>query len=96
MYPNYSKAFLDLEGIVVKKVLDADSFLKVSIETHPTEQYVLVVAVKSKSSYYRTVVICVCTICCKNCFTTFIGQSPTTRRNKSLMTELPIPKIIVS
>jgi hypothetical protein len=46
MYFNYSKAFIDSEDIVVKKVLDADPFLKVSIETHPTEQYVLVVAVK--------------------------------------------------
>ncbi|RKD33637.1 ISL3 family transposase [Lacrimispora algidixylanolytica] len=38
MYPNYSKAFLDLEDVFVKKVIPADSFLKVFIETRPTEQ----------------------------------------------------------
>ncbi|HBG11908.1 MAG TPA: ISL3 family transposase, partial [Clostridium sp.] len=38
MYPNYTKSFLDLEDIFVKKVVHADSFLKVFIETHPAEQ----------------------------------------------------------
>lgn len=38
MYPNYSKAFLDLEDVFVKKVIQADSFLKVFIETRPSEQ----------------------------------------------------------
>jgi transposase len=38
MYPNYSKAFLDLEDVLVKKVIPADSSLKIFIETRPTEQ----------------------------------------------------------
>jgi len=38
MYPNYSKAFLDLKDVFVKKVIQADSFLKVFIETKPSEQ----------------------------------------------------------
>lgn len=38
MYPNYSKAFLDLEDIFVKKVIRSDSFLKIFIETTLFEQ----------------------------------------------------------
>lgn len=38
MYPNYSKAFLDLKDVFVKKVIQADSFLKIFIETKPSEQ----------------------------------------------------------
>lgn len=38
MYPNYSKAFLDLKDVFVKKVVQADSFLKVFIETRASEQ----------------------------------------------------------
>jgi transposase len=38
MYPNYSKAFLDLEDVFVKKVIPADSSLKIFIETRTTEQ----------------------------------------------------------
>ena len=38
MYPNYSKAFLDLKDVFVKKVIQADSFLKVFIETKPSDQ----------------------------------------------------------
>lgn len=38
MYPNYSKAFLDLKDVFVKKVIQADSFLKVFIETNPSAQ----------------------------------------------------------
>ena len=38
MYPNYSKAFLDLNNVFVKKVIQADSFLKVFIETRTSEQ----------------------------------------------------------
>ena len=38
MYPNYSKAFLDLKDVFVKNVIQEDSFLKVFIETKPSEQ----------------------------------------------------------
>lgn len=38
MYPTYSKAFLDLKDVFVKKVIQADSFLKVYIETRTSEQ----------------------------------------------------------
>nr|WP_288828909.1 transposase family protein [uncultured Clostridium sp.] len=38
MYPNYSKAFLDLKDVFVKNVIQADSFLKVFIETRTSEQ----------------------------------------------------------
>lgn len=38
MYPNYSKAFLDLEGVFVKKVVQADSFTQIHIETKPSAQ----------------------------------------------------------
>jgi transposase len=38
MYPNYSKSFLDLEDVFVKKVIPADSSLKIFIETRTTEQ----------------------------------------------------------
>ncbi len=38
MYPNYSKSFLDLEDIFIKKVILADSSLKIFIETRTTEQ----------------------------------------------------------
>ena len=35
---NYSKAFLDLKDVFVKNVIQADSFLKVFIETKPSEK----------------------------------------------------------
>ena len=38
MYSNYSKAFLGLEDVFVKKVIQADSFLKIFIEMRPSEQ----------------------------------------------------------
>lgn len=38
MYPNYSKASLDLKDVFVKNVIQADSFIKVFIETRPSEQ----------------------------------------------------------
>ena len=31
MYPNYTKTFLDLEGVSIKKVVQADSFIKIFI-----------------------------------------------------------------
>ena len=34
MYPNYSKTFLDLEDVLIRKVVQADSFLQIHIETH--------------------------------------------------------------
>lgn len=38
MYPNYSKSFLDLKKVFVKKVIPTDLFLKIFIETKPSEQ----------------------------------------------------------
>ena len=38
MYPNYTKTFLNLEGVSIKKVVQADSFIKISIQSQPTEQ----------------------------------------------------------
>ena len=38
MYPNYSKTFLDLEDVLIRKVIQADSFLQIHIETHAAEQ----------------------------------------------------------
>ena len=38
MYPNYSKTFLDLEDVLIRKVVHADSFLQIHIETRPAEQ----------------------------------------------------------
>lgn len=38
MYPNYSKFFLDLEDVFVKKVVSAEHFNKIFIETKPSEQ----------------------------------------------------------
>ena len=38
MYPNYSKTFLDLEDVFIRKVVQADSFIQIHIETHPTDQ----------------------------------------------------------
>ena len=37
MYPNYSKAFLDLKDVFVKKVIQVNSFLKVFIENRTSE-----------------------------------------------------------
>ncbi len=38
MYPNYSKTFLDLEDVFIKKVVQVDSFRQIHIETHPSNQ----------------------------------------------------------
>ena len=38
MYPNYTKAFLNLEGVSIKKVVQADSFIKIFIQSQPVEQ----------------------------------------------------------
>lgn len=38
MYPNYTRIFLNLEGVSIKKVIHADSFIKIFIETKPSEQ----------------------------------------------------------
>ena len=38
MYPNYSKTFLDLEDVLIRKVVHADSFLQIHIETRPAQQ----------------------------------------------------------
>ena len=38
MYPNYSKTFLDLEDVLIRKVTQADSFLQIHIETLAAEQ----------------------------------------------------------
>ena len=38
MYPNYTKAFLNLEGVSIKKVVQADSFIKIFILSQPAEQ----------------------------------------------------------
>ena len=38
MYPNYTKAFLNLEGVFIKKVVQADSFIKIFIQSQPAEQ----------------------------------------------------------
>ena len=38
MYPNYTKAFLNLEGVSIKKVVQADSFIKIFIQSQPAEQ----------------------------------------------------------
>jgi transposase len=38
MYPNYSKALLNLKDVFIKNVIQADSFLKIFIETKPSEQ----------------------------------------------------------
>lgn len=38
MYPNYPKAFLNLEGVYIKKVLQANSFIKIFIQLPPSEQ----------------------------------------------------------
>lgn len=55
MYPNYSKAFLDLEDVFVKKIIQANSFLKVFIETRPSEQIYPCCGWKTESVHdYRT------------------------------------------
>lgn len=38
MYPNYTKTFLNLEGISINKVVQADSFIKIFIHSQPAEQ----------------------------------------------------------
>lgn len=38
MYPNYSKIFLDLEDVFIRKVVQADSFMQIHIETRPAAQ----------------------------------------------------------
>ena len=39
MYPNYTKAFLNLEGVFIKKVVQADSFIKIFIQSQPCLLY---------------------------------------------------------
>lgn len=59
MYPNYSKFFLDLEDVFVKKVITADTFVKIFIETKPSEQICPCCAQKTKRIHdYRTQQIC--------------------------------------
>ena len=38
MYPNYTKALLNLEGVFIKKVVQADAFIKIFIQSQPAEQ----------------------------------------------------------
>lgn len=38
MYPNYTKTFLNLEGVYIKKVVQADSFIEIFIQSRPTKQ----------------------------------------------------------
>lgn len=38
MYPNYTKTFLNSEGVYIKKVVQADSFIDIFIQSHPTKQ----------------------------------------------------------
>ncbi len=38
MYPNYSKAFLELKDVFIIKVIHADSVLRIFIETKSSEQ----------------------------------------------------------
>ena len=35
MYPNYTKAFLNLEGVFIKKVVQADSFFALKFSSSP-------------------------------------------------------------
>ena len=59
MYPNYSKFFLDLEDVFVKKVVSADCFNKIFIETKPTEQICPCCGNKTKRIHdYRVQQIC--------------------------------------
>ena len=48
MYPNYTKAFLNLEGVSIKKVVQADSFIKIFILSQPTEQTCLCCGAKTR------------------------------------------------
>ena len=38
MYPNYSKTFLNLEDVFIRKVVQADSFIQIHIETRSADQ----------------------------------------------------------
>ena len=38
MYPNYTKAFLNLEAVSIKKMVHADSLIKIFIQFQPAEQ----------------------------------------------------------
>ena len=59
MYPNYSKFFLDLEDVFVKKVITADTFIKIFIETKPSEQICPCCSQKTKRIHdYRMQQIC--------------------------------------
>ncbi len=59
MYPNYSKFFLDLEDVFVKKVVSADHFNKIFIETKPSEQICPCCGRKTKRIHdYRSQQIC--------------------------------------
>lgn len=59
MYPNYSKFFLDLEDVFIKKVITADTFIKIFIETKPSEQICPCCGLKTKRIHdYRVQQIC--------------------------------------
>ena len=59
MYPNYSKFFLDLEEVFIKKVITADTFIKIFIETKPSEQICPCCGLKTKRIHdYRVQQIC--------------------------------------
>ena len=59
MYPNYSKFFLDLEDVFVKKVISADCFNKIFIETKPADQICPCCGNKTRRIHdYRTQQIC--------------------------------------
>lgn len=57
MYPNNTKAFLNLKNVFVKNVIQADSFLKIFIKTKPSEQTYPCYGCKTKRvflpSYHR-------------------------------------------
>jgi len=38
MYPNYTRAFLNLEGVYINKVVQADSFIIIFTQSQPTGQ----------------------------------------------------------
>ncbi|MGP8314962.1 ISL3 family transposase [Enterocloster aldenensis] len=48
MYPNYTKTFLNLEGVSIKKVVQADSFIKIFILSQPAEQTCLCCGAKTR------------------------------------------------
>ena len=49
MYPNYTKAFLNLEGVSIKKVLQADSFINRLVPAVGLKQNGFMITVYKKS-----------------------------------------------